>query len=272
MRLGRTDPRRQLPRTNADQKSNARGPLRLVPIAFACLLLLAGCNTGNIQESRGAMNRDAERPSLMPLQQATRIAERYFPPTVAASPPPPPAPVAGDIAVTTASNPDGSPRGSFASFPVDSGQIFAIAELHFATDGQKITSIMTDSWGNTASEASVDLTGNADPRWVSLPMAISSDLVPGSYAIWLYSGNRRVASVAFALTDRGTAPQMYPEEPANPQAPAPTVQATVQPGGVTQTQTPQGQGDQQNQGQPAQGQWDPQGQPIAPAGNGAPAP
>lgn len=186
--------------------------------------VLSGCNTGRVEEARRDQGRDAELTPQMPVQQATRIAERYFPASPTASPPPPLAPVVGLLAVTLDTAPDGSPRGSYASVPTDAGTLFASARLDDGAAGQLITAIWTDAFGNEIGQSDQDLTADAAVQWVALPLRLSSGLAPGEYAVWLFSDDERIGSLAFSLTAPGTAPQIYPDLPANPQLPpaAPT--------------------------------------------------
>ena len=184
------------------------------------LLVLTGCTTGRVNEARRDQQRDAEMTPVMPAQQATRIAQRYFPASPEASPPPPLAPVVGLLAVTLATNPDGSPQGSYASVPTDAGRLIASARLLDASPGQLITAIWTDAFGNVVGESRQEVAAAVPVQWVALPVGLSPSLAPGDYGVWIFSDDERIGSLAFDLTAPGTAPQIYPELPANPQVPA----------------------------------------------------
>ena len=192
--------------------------------AFASVLLLLtvllGCTTGRVDEARRDQERDAELTPQMPVQQATRIAQRYFPASPAASPPAPLAPVVGLLAVTLATNPDGSPQGAYASVPADAGTLLAAARLHDSSSGQRITAIWTDAFGNEIGQSDQELASDAVVQWVALPLGLSPAAAPGQYAVWLFSDEERIGSLAFGLSAPGTAPQLYPDLPANPQVPA----------------------------------------------------
>lgn len=198
------------------------GGVRYGTFAFVILFLavLSGCNTGRVDEARRDQERDAELTPQMPVQQATRIAQRYFPASPAASPPAPLAPVVGLLAVTLATNPDGSPQGAYASVPVDAGTLLAAARLHDGSAGQLITAIWTDAFGNEIGQSDQELTTNSAVQWVALPLGLSPAVAPGQYGVWLFSDDERIGSLAFGLTAPGTAPQLYPDLPANPQVPA----------------------------------------------------
>lgn len=232
---------------------------RTVGIAWAALtaltaaLLLTGCNTGDVREVRGAQQRDARQTPQMPRQQATLIAEKYFPATPDPTRSPPIYPFVGELAVTLAANGDGSPQGAFASVPVDAGTLYAAARLHGASSGQIITAIWTDAWGNTVGQVDQPVALTADSQWIDLPLPLSSGLTPGDYAVWLYAGEQRIGSLAFGLTAPGNAPQMYPERPANPQAPV--AQPTRPPEQPRETQSGQSDGQQNEQDQQASGDW-----------------
>lgn len=219
-------------RTDGRQRAAA-----IVAVAVPALLLLSACNTGSVGEARRGQQRDAELTPIMASQQATRIAQRYFPGTATPEPEQPLYPVVGQLAVTPAINPDGSPQGAYASVPVDAGTLYVSARLHYATPGQKITAIWTDQYGNVQGEQAIDLEGAGDPRWVALPLGLSPAMSPGPYAVWLYSDEWRIGSLTFQLTGPGSAPQVYSELPANPQAP----DATQPP----QRSEPSGDGQQQ---------------------------
>jgi hypothetical protein len=216
------------------------------------VLVLAGCNTGRANEALRDRERDAQNTPVMPLEQATRIAQRYFPATPTFTPAPPLYPFVGVIAVTQIVNGDGSPQGSFASFPTDAGQILGTVKLHGASEGQIMTGIWADQWGNEIGVVELELASSADPQWVAFPLQLSTDLPTGPYALWVFADEQRVGSVAFALTAPGNAPQMYPDLPADPQASS----ATEQPRG-RRTPTPQ-PWEQQNGDQQGQGEWNQQ--------------
>lgn len=217
----------------------------IVAIALPALLLLSACNTGTAGEARRGQARDADKTPIMASQQATRIAQRYFPGTPTPAPDQPLYPFVGQLAVTPAINPDGSPQGAFASVPVDAGTLYVSARLHDAVPGQRITAIWTDQYGNVQGEQAIDLEGAGDPRWVALPLGLSPAMAPGPYAVWLYSDEWRIGSLTFQLTGPGSAPQVYSELPANPQAPAATQPPATR---------PPSEGNQQQDGQAGDGQ------------------
>ncbi|CAA9584043.1 MAG: hypothetical protein AVDCRST_MAG59-5211 [uncultured Thermomicrobiales bacterium] len=186
----------------------------------ALILALAGCSSGQVDEARVDQRRDAEETPQMAVQQATRIAQRYFPASPEASPPVPLAPVVGLLAVTLATNPDGSPQGSYASLPADAGTAFATARLDDGSAGQAITAIWTDAFGNEFGRSEQELAASAAVQWVALPVGLSPGLAPGQYAVYLFADDNRIGSLAFGVTAPGTAPQLYPDLPANPQVPA----------------------------------------------------
>ncbi len=194
----------------------------IVSVALPALLLLSACNTGSVGEARRGQAQDADVTPIMAAQQATRIAQRYFPGTPTPAPDQPLYPFVGQLAVTPAINPDGSPQGAFASVPVDVGTLYVSARLYGAVPGQRITAIWTDQYGNVQGEQAIDLEGGGDPRWVALPLGLSPAMAPGPYAVWLYSDEWRIGSLTVQLTGAGSAPQVYSELPANPQAPAAT--------------------------------------------------
>lgn len=205
------------PAPRIDRRRLLTATVSLLPVA-----VLVGCGGGAAGDARRAQERDAERTPQMPVQQATRIAQRYFPGTATPGPEAPLYPFVGQLAVTVAVNPDGSPQGAYASIPVDAGVVYASARLHDAVAGQRITAVWTDQYGNLLGEQAVDLEGGGDPRWVALPLSLAPGSAVGPCAVWLYADEWRIGSIAFQLTGPGTAPQVYSELPANPQAPAPT--------------------------------------------------
>ncbi len=194
----------------------------IAAVALPALLLLSACNTGSVGEARRGQEQDADLTPIMASQQATRIADRYFPGTPTPAAEQPLYPFVGQLAVSPVINPDGSPQGAFASVPVDAGTLYVSARLHDTSPGQIITAIWTDQYGNVQGEQAVNLEGAGDPRWVALPLGLSPAMSPGPYAVWLYSDEWRIGSLTFQLTGPGSAPQVYSELPANPQAPAAT--------------------------------------------------
>ncbi|MGI9253119.1 MAG: hypothetical protein ACR2J8_05190 [Thermomicrobiales bacterium] len=225
---------------------------RVFSLVAAALLVisLAGCNTGKRDEAYRAMEKDLKTPPMLPEEQATRLAGRYFPATATPTPAPDLYPFVGFLGVTQTLQPDGKPQGTFASFPTDAGTIVAAVELHAASQGQIITGVYSDQWGNYISTEEVELGSSLDPQWISFPLDLTPELQPGPYALWVFADERRVGSMTFGLTAPGSPPMMYPELPADPQVSAPQPQGTQAAG---QTPTPQpweqqpGQNGQQGQ-------------------------
>lgn len=222
-------------------------------VVAAVLLLagLAGCDTGRVNEAQRGMIKDLKTPPMLPDQQATRLAERYFPVTATPTPAPDLYPFVGFLGVTQALNPDGSPQGTFASFPTDGGLIYAAVELHSAAQGQIVTGVWSDQWGNYIKTEEIELGSSLDPQWIAYSLDLTPDLQPGPYALWVFADERRVGSMTFSLTAPGSPPMMYPELPANPQVSAPqqqTPQGTQAPGQQTPTPQPWEQQQQQQQG------------------------
>ncbi|MFM9105297.1 MAG: hypothetical protein ACKOWF_01195 [Chloroflexota bacterium] len=198
------------------------------------------------------MERDLETPPVLAMEQATRQAERYFPATATPTPAPPLYPFVGFLGVTMAVNGDGSPQGTFASFPTDIGPIYASVELHAATQGQIITGVWSDQWGNYVKTEEIELGSSLDPQWIAFSLDVTPDIAPGPYALWVFADERRVGSMTFTLTAPGNPPMMYPDLPEDPQVSAPQPQGTQQPG--QQTPTPQPWEQQQHQQQQQQQQ------------------
>ena len=115
-------------------------------LAFG-VLLLAGCSTGSVRESRVDQARDAGLPDHVAAEQATRTLERYFPPTGTPAPTEPPAPALGQIALTFGFRPDGTPDGSYASVPAGAGSVYVATRLTGLSVGQKVRAVVTDAYG-----------------------------------------------------------------------------------------------------------------------------
>jgi len=199
---------------------------RLTCTVFALVLVLAGCTSGAARDAAVDEARDAGLKDQLAADQATRIVERYFPPTGTPSPTEPPAPALGEIAVTFGFRADGTPDGS-SSVPAGVGTVYIATRLAGVSVGQVIRAVVTDAWGNDIAAPEVAIDPGAADRWLALPVALPAEVAPGEYGVFVFADERPLGSLAFAVTGVGTSAQLLPELPANPQ-----VRTTVPPPGA----------------------------------------
>ena len=234
----------------------------LVGVALLALIVLSGCSSGMATDARRDEARDASLPEQLEGDQATRTAERYFPPTPTPGTPIPEPAGLDQLVITFGFRPDGMPDGSYESVPAGAGTVYAAARVSGVSAGQIVNAIATDAWGNDLARPSVTIdTGPAD-RWLAFPIGVSDSVAPGEYGVYIEISDQVVGSLAFGITGVGSSAQLLPEAPENPQvratlpppgaAPAAVATGTVVPGqqgqqGQTdqQWQDPQVQGDQQ---------------------------
>ncbi len=190
------------------------------------VLLLAGCSSGSVQETRIDQARDAGLPDRLAAEQATRTVQRYFPATETPSPTEPPRPVLGELVMTFGFRPDGTPDGSYESVPAGVGTAYAAARLSGLSSGQVIRAVMTDRWGTEYSAPEIVIDPGAADRWLALPIGLPAELPPGEYGVFVYADGRLLGSLAFGVNSVGSSAQLLPELPANPQ-----VRATLPPPG-----------------------------------------
>jgi hypothetical protein len=216
---------------------------------LAVCIVLAGCSTGAAREAAQDEARDAGLEDQLAAQQATRIVEKYFPPTGTPAPTEPPAPALGQIALTFGFRPDGTPDGSYASVPAGAGTVYLATQLTGLSVGQKVRAIVTDAWGNEVAKPEAVIDPGAADRWLALPVGLPAELAPGEYGAFVFADERPLGSVAFGITGVGTSAQLLPERPANVQVrnpmPAPGVappggQPTPAEGEVAPTVAPSG--------------------------------
>ena len=203
---------------------------------LAVCLILAGCNTGTARDAARDEARDAGLEDQLAAQQATRIVQKYFPPTGTPAPTQPPAPALGQIALTFGFRSDGTPDGSYASVPAGAGMVYVAARLTGLSVGQKVRAIVTDAWGNDVATPEVVIDPGAADRWLALPVGLPAELAPGQYGAFVFADDRALGSLAFGVTGVGTSAQLLPERPANPQ-----VRSTLPPPGAApaaEQQTP----------------------------------
>jgi hypothetical protein len=198
---------------------------------LAMSVLLVGCSSGAAREAHQDQARDAGLKDQLAAEQATRVVERYFPPTGTPSPTEPPAPVLGGLVVTFGFRPDGTPDGSYASVPAGAGTMYVATKLTGVSVGQKIRAVVTDAWGNEIGVPEMAIDAGAADRWLALPVSLPAELAPGEYGAFVFAGDRPLGSLAFGVTGVGTSAQLLPELPANPQ-----VRATVPPPGAVPDQ------------------------------------
>lgn len=185
---------------------------------LAMVLVLAGCNTGTMNEARQSQTFDqAETPQLA-AQQATRTAETFFAPTGTPPPPTPAPPALETLVITLGVGPDGGPSGSYLSVPVDAGTAYAAGRLRDVRAGQKVAATWTDAFGNVMGTFEIEMAADAAAQWVSVPLQLNGALGAGEYAVYLFGGGRQLGSLAFSITGPGSGAQLLPDLPANPQA------------------------------------------------------
>ena len=211
--------------------------------ALGVVLVLAGCTSGAARDAAQDQARDAGFEDQLAAQQATRVVQRYFPPTGTPSPTEPPAPAMGEISITFGFRGDGTPDGSYASVPAGVGTVYVATRMTGLSVGQVVRAVVTDAWGNEIGAPEVVIDPGAADRWLALPVGMPAEVAPGEYGVFVFAGERPLGSLAFAVTGVGTSAQLLPELPANPQ-----VRTTV----------------------PAPGAAPAQGQPTPPEGQIAP--
>jgi len=183
-------------------------------------VVLTGCSSGAARDAARDEARDAGLEDQLAAQQATRIVQKYFPPTGTPAPTHPPAPALGQIALTFGFRADGTPDGSYASVPAGAGTVYVAVRLTGLSVGQKLRATVTDAWGNDVATPEVVIDPGAADRWLALPVGLPADLAPGEYGTFVFADDRALGSLAFGVTGVGTSAQLLPEMPANPQVPS----------------------------------------------------
>jgi hypothetical protein len=194
---------------------------------LAVCVVLTACSSGTARDAARDEARDAGLEDELAAQQATRIVQKYFPPTGTPAPTQPPAPALGQIALTFGFRPDGTPDGSYASVPAGAGTVYVATRLTGLSVGQKVRAIVTDAWGNDVATPEVVIDPGAADRWLALSVGLPAELAPGEYGAFVFADDRPLGSLAFAVTGVGTSAQLLPEMPANPQ-----VRSTLPPPGA----------------------------------------
>jgi hypothetical protein len=235
----------------------------LAGVALLALVVLSGCSSGMATDARRDEARDASLQDKLESDQATRTAQRYFPPTSTPGTPIPNPAGLEELVLTFGFRADGTPDGSYESVPAGVGTVYAAARVSGVSVGQTVDAVVTDAWGNDLARPSVTIDPGAADRWLALPIAVGGNVAPGEYGVYVEIDDQVVGSLAFGITGAGSSAQLLPEAPTNPQ-----VRATLPPPGAaavaTGTVSPdqqgqQGQTDQQWQDQ-QQGQTDQQWQ------------
>jgi hypothetical protein len=191
----------------------------MVPI-LALLVLITGCSSGSAADAQRDMARDAGLPERLAPEQATRVVERFFPPTSTAGPTKPPAPSLRELAITFGFRADGNPDGNYASVPAGAGTAYAAAHLVGLSAGQVVHAVVTDAWGNEIANPAVTIDPGATDRWLALPIGLPSNVAPGEYGVFISADDQSLGSLAFGITGVGTSAQLLPDAPANPSLPA----------------------------------------------------
>lgn len=202
--------------------TNTQPTISRLLAGVAVLLLLNACNTGNVRDARRGQNRDLQTPVVMPLEQATQLAKVYFPPTNTPAPTVPLPAFASAVAITMSVNGDGSPQGAFATVPTNAPALFVSTKIHGGAPGQLVSAVWVDANDKRIAETNTKLPGLSDPEWVSLPLGLDPAMPAGPYGVWVFVGERRIASVTFGLTEPGNPPQIFDDLPANPEIAPPT--------------------------------------------------
>jgi hypothetical protein len=185
---------------------------------MAVFLLLAGCTSGSARDANQEKARDAGLEGQLAAEQATRIVERFFPPTGTPAPTRPPVPSLGALAITFGFRADGTPDGSYASVPAGVGTAYAAARLSGLSAGQVIRAVVTDAWGNEVTAPETVVAPGASDQWLALPIGLPAELPIGQYGLYVFADGYPLGSLAFGVTGVGSSAQLYPELPANPRA------------------------------------------------------
>ena len=156
--------------------------------------------------------RDAGLKDQLAAQQATRIVQRYFPPTGTPAPTEPPAPALGQIALTFGFRPDGTPDGSYASVPAGAGTVYVATRLTGLSVGQKVRAIVTDAWGNEVATPEVVIDPGAADRWLALPVGLPAELAPGEYGVFIFADDRPLGSLGVRRYRRGNVRAASPRD------------------------------------------------------------
>ncbi len=237
----------------------------LAGVALLALLVLCGCSSGMASDARREAARDASLPDKLESDQATRTAERFFPPTATPGTPEPEPAALEELVITFGFRGDGMPDGSYESVPAGVGTVYAAARVSGVSVGQTVDAVVTDAWGNDLARPSVTIDPGAADRWLALPIGIGGNVAPGEYGVYVEIDDQVVGSLAFGITGAGSSAQLLPEAPTNVQ-----VRATLPPPGAapaaaaTGTVGPDQQGQQGQQGQTDQQWQQPQGQAEQP--------
>ncbi len=231
----------------------------LAGVALLALVVLSGCSSGLATDARRDEARDASLQDKLAADQATRTAERYFPPTSTPGTEVPDPAALEELVITFGFRGDGTPDGSYESVPAGVGTVYAAARVSGVSVGQKVDAVVTDAWGNDLARPSVTIDPGAADRWLALPIGIGGNVAPGEYGVYVEIDDQVVGSLAFGVTGPGSSAQLLPEAPTNVQ-----VRATLPPPGAaaaaTGTVNPNEQGQQGQQGQTDQQWQDQQGQ------------
>ncbi|MFN8678487.1 MAG: hypothetical protein U0Z70_19070 [Thermomicrobiales bacterium] len=233
----------------------------LAGVALLALVVLSGCSSGMATDARRDEARDAGLPEKLAADQATRTAQRYFPPTSTPGTAVPDPAGLEELVITFGFRADGTPDGSYESVPAGVGTVYAAARVSGVSVGQTVDAVVTDAWGNDLARPSLTIDPGAADRWLALPIGIAGNVAPGEYGVYVEIDDQVVGSLAFGITGAGSSAQLLPEAPTNPQvrstlpppgaAPAAVATGTVDPNQQGQ-QGQQGQTDQQWQDQQAQ--------------------
>lgn len=227
----------------------------LAGVALLALVVLSGCSSGMASDARREEARDASLPDKLASDQATRTAQRYFPPTSTPGTVEPDPAALEELVITFGFRSDGTPDGSYESVPAGVGMVYAAARVSGVSAGQTVTAIVTDAWGNDLARPSVTIDPGAADRWLALPIGVGGNVASGEYGVYVEIDEQVVGSLAFGITGQGSSAQLLPEAPTNVQ-----VRATLPPPGAVPAVSATGTVDPNQQWEVQQGQTDQQWQ------------
>ena len=199
-------------------RSRTSSSARSILAFMAACMVLTGCASGMARDAERDRARDAGLEDKLAVAQATRVVQRYFPPTGTPAPTEPPIPALGGLAITFGFRADGTPDGSYASVPAGAGTAYAAVRLSGVSVGQTVRAVVIDAWGNEIARPEAAIDPGAADRWLALPILLPAELAPGEYGVFVFADDHPLGSLAFALTGVGTSAQLLPELPANPRA------------------------------------------------------
>jgi hypothetical protein len=162
------------------------------------VVLLAGCATGSVDDSRRFQAIDAEQTPQMPGAQATQFARTFGTPEASPEPTITPHAVISDLVLASSVSGSGSPGNTISAVQAGSQTVYAVARIAHIQPGQAVAALWRAEDGTVLTSVEQTPPPSSSPQWVSFAFQ-PAGMARGTYSIAIFVENDLLESIAFQV-------------------------------------------------------------------------